>query len=143
MQNAPQQFQAFVSRSMIYTDSNGVANPIFVYFGCPYSIPGTDPNGDPIWVCQFQTQGFASDEFHTVCGVDGVHAIYLALSLAGVRVAAQPEAMGLDWGGALNFGFPPIVNPLPATAGIGGNGGGGGGGMINSEDLQLSPAPGY
>ena len=112
VQNAPPQFQSFVTRPMIHTLPDGTSTTLFVDIGLPYLIPPDDPATVSDWGCQYRTRGFARDEFHTVFGVDGVHALYQALSLAGVRIAAQPESLSLDFGGVPNFGFPPVVKPL-------------------------------
>lgn len=117
MQIAPAQFQVLVTRPMIYTLADGTNTTLFVDIGMPYLIPPDNPANDPAWGCQFQTRGFASDELHTVYGVDGVQALYLALALAGTRIAALPESLGLDWGGAVNFGFPPRPKPIAENVG--------------------------
>lgn len=127
-------FQRLVTRTMTCTEADGTSYPIYIDLGVPFIVPPDDPADDELWGCQYQSRGFANDDLLTVFGVDGIQALYMAMSLAGVRIAAQPESLLLDWGGVVNFGFPPIVAPLPTT-GSGGTG-------TDAEEPDLKPIPG-
>ena len=105
------EFQPFATRTFLYTRPDGSTSPILVEIGIPYAMPADDPAIEPAWACPFRTRGFAADESATIFGVDGVQALHLALGFAGTRVAAKPEAAGLDWADVPNFGFPPMESP--------------------------------
>jgi hypothetical protein len=96
---------------MIYSTADGKTSRLHVDIGLPYMVPSGRSTTKPSWACQYRTRGFARDELLTVYGADGVQALYMALQIAGVRIASQPESIHLDWASAVNFGFPPVVTP--------------------------------
>jgi hypothetical protein len=96
---------------MVYSAPDGKTSRLHVDIGLPHMVPSGRSTTKPPWACQYRTRGFARDEFLTVYGADGIQALYMALQIAGVRIASQPESSQLDWASALNFGFPSVVTP--------------------------------
>jgi uncharacterized protein DUF6968 len=60
--------------------------------------------------CEYEI-GFANrTQLHAICGVDGIHAIQLAMFMIGSTLSSLTGASNWTWNGEPNTGFPKSLD---------------------------------
>jgi hypothetical protein len=99
------------TREMTWEDADGDTHTAYVDIGVPSERQAPDANSESDWECKVRLRNLGDEEVRSAYGVDAVQAIFHALAMAGVLVAANGLADELDWSEVPNFGFPlpPVV----------------------------------
>lgn len=104
-------FVPMTSRQLELRLEDGEVQVVEVQFSAPRpSCDGDDPSRDD-YFCDYRILGLGEDKVRRIYGYDGVQALWLALSLAGVDLtttrAASEGRLTFDGEGS-PFGFPDM-----------------------------------
>ena len=60
--------------------------------------------------CEYEISFGGKTRLHAICGLDGVHAIQLAMFMIGSTLSSLPEASNWTWNEEPNTGFPTSLD---------------------------------
>lgn len=82
---------------------NGTGEEVTVCIGAPEEDDGG-------FRCDYEIVLKDRTQRHAICGVDGMHAIQLAMFMIGSTLNSLPEASNWTWNGEPNTGLPTSLN---------------------------------
>jgi hypothetical protein len=95
------QFEIVADRELILI-SNGMETPIKISIGRPYR------ESDGAYFCPYTIIGFGTELSRKAGGVDGIHALQLALVMIGAELSVYSDS--LRWGSSASTGFPKSIH---------------------------------
>lgn len=81
----------------------GKSEEVIVRFGVPQQE-------EDYFTCEYEISIAGENETYQITGTDGVHALQLAMFMAGSAIQALPGATGWSWNGAPFIGLPTSLD---------------------------------